>query len=208
VRHLEEAMSTRLDDNCFEPQRAPENINYVERERVAEEHTTQGRLSNRDRSNRAGMMSFSHAALRVTLGVILMAHGLQKLTGFGAWADMVRSLTLFGVALPIPTILAAASMVVELFGGLLLILGLFTRFAALCAFVNMLMAILAVHAGHGLFAQHGGFEYPLLMLVCSAVFVMEGAGKLALDEGMRRGRAARREQKQRRHAPMGPRYAH
>jgi putative oxidoreductase len=74
-----------------------------------------------------------------------------------------------------------------------LILGLFTRFAAGLVFFNMLAAILTVHAGHGLFAKNGGYEYPLLLLMTSVLFVVEGSRRYGIDASFWRAIHRRRE---------------
>ncbi len=156
----------------------------------------------------AGFASVAYAALRITTGVILAAHGFNKLLDFPAWTESVRSLKLFGMGIPLPTTMAALSLLVEFGGGIALILGLFTRLASLGVFVNMLVAILTVHAGHGLYAQNGGYEFPLLLLMASVLFFADGSGRYGIDSklfhALRERRAARRE----RRPHLGPHYAH
>jgi len=119
--------------------------------------------------------------LRLILGVIFAAHGMQKL--FGAFggpglngvAGMFKELG-FSPALFWAWIVALS----EGLGGLALILGVLPRiFAGLIAIV-MLVAILKVHGSHGLFAGNGGMEYPLLILTVCIFIILVGAGKFSL----------------------------
>ena len=114
--------------------------------------------------------------LRMTAGVILAAHGWEKLVGYQEWHDNVA-----GMGLPLPAVMAALSIAAELGGGVALVLGLLTRVAALGIVVNMAVAIATVHFSHGLFARDNGFEYPLLLLVTGLFFMLRGAGAVSLD---------------------------
>ena len=69
----------------------------------------------------------------------------------------------------------------EFFGGLLLLIGLLTRPAALVLAVTMLVAIFTVHFANGLFMANNGYEFGLALLAASVSLVFSGAGKLALD---------------------------
>jgi hypothetical protein len=60
--------------------------------------------------------------------------------------------------------------------GLGLILGVLTRAAALGLLFTMIGAILAVHLGNGLFAENGGWEYPLTLSLVAFLFVVRGGG--------------------------------
>jgi putative oxidoreductase len=69
----------------------------------------------------------------------------------------------------------------EFFGGLLLIVGLLVRPAALVLAVTMLVAIVSVHLSNGLFMANNGFEFGLALLVLSIGLIIRGAGGLSLD---------------------------
>ena len=96
------------------------------------------------------------AVLRVGTGVIMAAHGWQKLTGFSEWRSTVEAL-----GIPAPEIASVLAVVGELGGGIGLILGLLTPLAALGLIAVMATAIATVHAGKGLFASEGGWELGL-----------------------------------------------
>jgi putative oxidoreductase len=69
----------------------------------------------------------------------------------------------------------------EFFGGLLLIIGLLTRPAALALAFTMLVAMVTVHLQNGFFMSNNGYEFALALLAASLALAVSGAGKLALD---------------------------
>ena len=92
--------------------------------------------------------------------------------------------------LHIPAPLAFLAIAAELFGGLGLILGFFTRVAALGIAANMVVAIAMVHGTFGFFmnwtgTQKGeGFEYHLLALAMTAFLLIRGAGAYSIDRAI------------------------
>jgi putative oxidoreductase len=120
--------------------------------------------------------------LRVPVGLIFAAHGAQKLFGwFGGYglnatAGWMESI---GLTPGLPLALLAGSA--EFFGGILLLLGLFTRPAALALAVTMLVAIFSVHWQNGFFMSNNGYEFALALLATTIALAASGAGKLALD---------------------------
>jgi len=70
----------------------------------------------------------------------------------------------------------------EFFAGLLLVVGLLVRPAALVLAVTMLVAIITVHLENGFFMATNGFEYALVLLVISATLVIRGAGSASIDK--------------------------
>mgnify|MGYP001825546618 FL=1 len=69
----------------------------------------------------------------------------------------------------------------EFVGGLLLIVGLLTRPAAIAIAITMLVATISVHIGNGLFIANNGYEYALTLLVVAVAVAVQGAGRFALD---------------------------
>lgn len=115
--------------------------------------------------------------LRVSLGVLFVAHGLLKVLVF-----TVPGTVAFFQSIGVPGVFAYLAIAAEIGGGALLILGLFTRWTAL-ALAPVLIGATIVHAGNGwLFsAANGGWEYPALWTVLLLVQALLGGGAFALD---------------------------
>lgn len=123
----------------------------------------------------------AEAGLRVLAGLLLLPHGAQKLLGlFGA--DRQGEAALFAAHgfRPGPLWVNVAG-VIQLGGGALLALGLFTRPAAL-VLALMLLATLRVTARGGWFWNRGGSEYPVLWAAVCLLFVIKGGGAYSLDQ--------------------------
>lgn len=127
---------------------------------------------------------------RVILGVVLVAHGWQKFTEWGL-AGTTASFQEMGV--PVPPVTALIASIVELGGGILLILGLFTTVAGVLVALNMLGAVLFVHAPFGVFVAGNGWELVAVIGLASLIFALVGAGRISLDALIagRRARSAR-----------------
>ena len=117
--------------------------------------------------------------LRVTVGIVFLVHGYQKLfhMGFHGVAGMFQHM-----GIPLPFVSAVVVTLVEFIGGILLIAGIWTRLAAAALAMDMLVAILAVHLKHGFNAQNGGYEYPLTLLAATVCLAMSGGGSLCLKK--------------------------
>ncbi len=131
--------------------------------------------------------------LRVSLGVIFMAHGAQKLFGGFGGKGLQATAELFATKLGLTPAMLWASLASggEFFGGLLVLIGLFTRLGALNIAVVMLVAMLGVHWGS--FFLRGGIEYTLALLGSALALLIAGAGPASFDAVMqarweRRGR--------------------
>lgn len=131
----------------------------------------------------------SALVLRVVLGVVMFAHGAQKMLGWfggGGFGATMETLTSQGI----PYALAAVVVVAEFFGSIGLILGVLSRIAALGIGIIMGVAIVTVHWQNGFFmnwlgAQEGeGFEYHLLVIAICVVLFVKGSGAFSLDRAM------------------------
>ena len=126
------------------------------------------------------------AILRVVVGVIFVAHGAQKLFTFG-----IPGVAAFmgQAGIPLPTLSALSVTGAEFLGGLALIAGFMTRWAAIPLAFSMLMAALAVHLKGGFFLPEG-LEYTLALLAASVSLSLAGPGALSVDGLLERRRAA------------------
>lgn len=124
--------------------------------------------------------------LRLAVGTVFLVHGAQKLfvTGLGGLAE-----TLGRLGVPAPAVAAGVVGLVEFAGGLALILGLFTRWAAALLAINMAVAILKVHLPAG-FLLPRGYEFALTLLGGALALVLLGAGVPSID-AVRQGRPRR-----------------
>jgi len=123
--------------------------------------------------------------MRLALGAIMVAHGYDKVFGgLQHHAQMVASLGL-------PAWLGYVSAFTEFFGGLLLLVGLFTRVAALGVCLDLFVAIWKVHLHNGLTGDHG-FEFPLAVATLAFALIFFGAGPIALDHILRGGGSSSR----------------
>lgn len=120
--------------------------------------------------------------VRVAVGATFAAHGAQKLFGwFGGYGLEGTAGWMASIGLEPGFLLAALAGSAEFFGGLLLIVGLLVRPAALTLAITMLVAVIAVHLENGLFISNNGYEYALVLLVVSIGLVIRGAGSLSAD---------------------------
>lgn len=115
--------------------------------------------------------------LRLAMGLIFIAHGRPKL--FGGLHNVEGMLA--GLGFPIPFVFAIILAVVEFVGGICILIGLFTRYAAALIFINMAVAILKVHLPHGLTGP-GGYEFPLSLLVGAMALMLLGSGKASVEK--------------------------
>lgn len=121
-------------------------------------------------------------ALRVPVGIIFIAHGAQKLFGWFGGYGLEGTGQFFGsVGLNPGTLMALLAGAVEFFGGLALVLGLLVRPAAAALAGAMVIAIFAVHAGKGFFADKGGYEYALALFAASLSLLFSGGGRGSAD---------------------------
>ena len=113
--------------------------------------------------------------LRVVHGIIMLYHGWPKLTNLGG---TIEGFT--GMGIPLPALAAIFATVAEVVGGLLLLLGAFTDVAGVLIAIDMLGAIIFVHAKNGFAVDKGGFEWPLALLAMALALALAGPGRYAV----------------------------
>jgi putative oxidoreductase len=124
---------------------------------------------------------------RLVLGSVFFAHGAQLLLGWFGGYGLTGSIQFFTQQLGIPASLAFLAICAQFIGGLMLILGLIGRAAALGIICTMAVAVVKVHWQFGLFMnwfgnQKGeGFEYHLLAITIGLLIALRGSGALSLD---------------------------
>ena len=125
--------------------------------------------------------------LRLTAGLVMLPHGAQLLlgwfNGFGFDATMNHFVTNEGL----PWLVGFMVIMIQFFGSLMLILGIFTRLNALAMF-GIVFGMIFSHTEHGFFMnwfgnQKGeGFEFHLLLLGICVSSMFLGSGKYSLDQ--------------------------
>jgi putative oxidoreductase len=112
--------------------------------------------------------------MRLALGAVMLVHGYHKVFGgLHHHADLVASLGL-------PRWSAYVSSFTEFLGGLFLLLGLFTRVAALGICIDLSVAIAKVHLHNGM-TGNGGYELPLALATLAFALIFFGGGPIAFD---------------------------
>jgi putative oxidoreductase len=121
-------------------------------------------------------------ALRIPVGLILAAHGSQKLFAwFGGYGLEGTGQWMASIGLEPGYLMALLAGSAEFFGGLALVFGLLTRPAALVSAFTMLIAIFSVHISNGLFMSNNGYEYALTLFAVTVALAIQGGGALSVD---------------------------
>lgn len=120
----------------------------------------------------------SKLVLRLTLGILLLMHGIFKVQhGIGPIIGMVSSAGL-------PSFIAYGVYIGELIAPILLIIGLYSRLAAVAVIINMLVAITLVHSGQlGMLTANGGLrlEAQYFFLFTAVAVFLGGAGRFSMN---------------------------
>jgi putative oxidoreductase len=111
--------------------------------------------------------------LRLALALSMIVHGYQKVVPHGALNHFAH----YVITLGLPYWLGYVSAYTEFVGGMLLVIGLLTRFAAAMIAINMLVALFTVgiHQGFGI------YNYIIALAAIAIMLVVYGAGAMALD---------------------------
>jgi putative oxidoreductase len=119
-------------------------------------------------------------AVRIAVGVVFIAHGLDKLGDLQGTEGFFESL-----GIPAAGFMAPLVAYTEVIGGGALILGLLTPLAGTALAIDMLVAFATVHAGKGIFVADGGWELVMLLGVAAGALVAAGPGRISVDAALR-----------------------
>lgn len=133
--------------------------------------------------------------IRLALGGVMVAHGVQKafLNGIAGTQQAFA-----GMGAPLPELSAVLVILLELGGGVLIIVGLATRVVALLNVVHMVGAALLVHLANGFFVANGGWELVGLLAMISLALVVGGPGRISIDHAIGTRRRVRKQARQER----------
>ena len=131
--------------------------------------------------------SLGALVMRLVLGIIMALHGYDKIFRSG---NLYSFTHMVATRLHLPLWLGYVAAFTEFFGGILLILGLLTRLAALMTAFDMATAILKVHLHGGLMGPNS-FALPLALFSIALMLVFTGCGWLGLDDFVGRGGGTR-----------------
>ena len=122
--------------------------------------------------------------LRLTMGLILVPHGCQKLSGWFGGLGFEKFTEIFDKIGWHPAVFWVALVALtESVGGLLLAFGFLTRFAAAAILIFMMNAVWSTSA-KGFFWAQGGMEYPILIGIVALVFLIKGGGRFSVDHAL------------------------
>jgi putative oxidoreductase len=122
--------------------------------------------------------------LRVIVGLVLYAHGAQKLFGWYGGYGLRGTAGFFGgLRFRMPTAMTVTAGLSEA-SGVLFAAGLVTPLAALLMASTMVVAVGSVHIKNGLFVTNNGFEYNLVLWSVAVAVSATGAGRFSLDRAI------------------------
>jgi putative oxidoreductase len=123
--------------------------------------------------------------LRLVVGLTFAAHGAQKAFGWWEGPGPVRWIkAIHGMGFHPATFFAAASILAELAGGLLLALGFVTPLAAAILAAQSIVIVFKAHLPKGFFSTRGGLEFPLVLGTAALAIGVLGPGVVSLDAAL------------------------
>ena len=126
-----------------------------------------------------GSKEYSTLIIRIGVGVVFVFYGAQKLFGMFGGAGISGTTAGFAsMGFPAPGVMAVLAGVGELLGGLLVLPGIITRYAAGTLLVIMLVAMFVVHWKHGFAAM----AFPFAMAMMAGSLVVSGGGRASVDK--------------------------
>jgi putative oxidoreductase len=130
------------------------------------------------------LASLAPLAVRLIAGIIILAHGWQKLTEMGP--GNFGGQMLAGLGVPLPMFMGYVVTFTEIIGGILLIVGFLSRLAALLLTINLVVAILLVKVNVGFLSGSSGTgaELDLALIAGFLVILFAGPGRLSVDHAL------------------------
>jgi len=132
--------------------------------------------------------SWSRAVVRVALGVVFIAHGGQKVFGWFGGPGLKATIQAFQQHMKVPPAATVMAALIELLGGLAMLVGLLVRPAAVGIIIVMVVAIVKVHGRHGFFINFSstpgkghGFEFNFVLIAMALSILIGGAGAPSID---------------------------
>lgn len=120
--------------------------------------------------------------VRAVVGLLMAAHGSQKLFGwFGGYGLAGTGHFFEGLGFRPGRAFAALAGIAETVGGLLITFGLFGPVGPAAVLATMIVGLVVVHWGHGLFTMTDGIELPLLYAAVVTGLALVGSGRYSLD---------------------------
>lgn len=131
--------------------------------------------------------SYGPLAIRIGIGVVYFVHGIGKLAAVGPAAAGIGGTTGFfaSLGIPAPGLFAWVVALVETFGGLAILLGVLTRYAAALVAIDALVATVIYHAPNGFVVTGNGLEFTLVNFFAALALVFLGAGAFSLERALR-----------------------
>jgi putative oxidoreductase len=132
--------------------------------------------------------SWSRAVVRLALGVVFVAHGGQKVFGWFGGPGLKATIQTFKQYMGVPPAATAMAALIELLGGLAMLVGFLARPAAVGIIAVMLVAVVKVHARNGFFINFSntpgkghGVEFNFVLIAMALCVLIGGAGALSVD---------------------------
>jgi len=122
------------------------------------------------------LSSFAPLPIRIMAGIAFILHGLPKFANLEGTQG-------FFASVGIPANMAMAIGLLEVIGGVLLIVGLITRITAILFIIEMIGAVLIVKSDNGFMGQ-GGFEVDLLLMFISISLLLSGPGRMSIERDL------------------------
>lgn len=128
---------------------------------------------------RNDQVAYATALLRISLGIMFIAHSIV----LKYFVYTLQGTAGFFESLGLPGFLAYVVFAMEAVGGILLVLGIGTRYVT-AALLPVLLGAMWVHIGNGwVFSNpNGGWEYPLFLIIISVTQIMLGSGALSIEQ--------------------------